>query len=106
VGPTEADPWAPLEAVAIAAVAAAVLDVLVAVFVVVGVANAGAAVAVAVEALAAAGPQELGSYVGAYDLVATGHFWVMFGAPHQERCYSVLQHVVAAWITAVASVAP
>jgi hypothetical protein len=26
--------------------------------------------------------------------------------PHQERCYSASHHVVAAWITAVASVVP
>jgi len=78
------------------------------VVVVVAVVAVGLVVAVAVAVIAtvvvAAHQDSEWTCVGAYDLAGTGHFWIMFDAPHQERCYSAFRYVVAAWVTAVASV--
>jgi hypothetical protein len=138
VDPTEAGQWESSEVDAVAAVVAAVFVeavvmsnvvvgvvtvVVVVVVVVVAVAVAAAAAAAVVVAVAAvAAQQEWASYVGAYDLGGTDHFWVMFDAdnpvsernniareisgvpPHQEKCYSVFH--VEAWTTALAAVVP
>jgi hypothetical protein len=112
------------------AAAVAVAVAAVAVVVVVAAAAAAVVVAAAAAVAAAAGPQDSEwPCVGAYDRAGTARFWVIFGADksvsdkltnvemmtggdsnvplHQERCYfAFLQHVVVAWIAAVASVAP
>jgi len=91
--------WVPLVVVAAVVVAGVVVVVDV-----VDAAAAAEAAVVAVADAAAAALQGSESCVGASGPVGTGRSWVAFGAPHQEKCYSSLHHVVAAWMAAVASV--
>jgi hypothetical protein len=92
----EAGQWVPSEVVGVGAVAAVFVDAVTVVVVVVVVVDAAAGVVVAAvvavaAAVAVAAPQSE-SYVGAYGLAGTGHFWVMTSAdnPVSRKSTSVI----------------